>query len=74
MREVQTGSEAMMFIGQQAKVNGVDFMVAGFSTRNGVTFVLRHKNGMEMRMDATSCLACVTVDGKPMGVDDGIIR
>ncbi len=68
MRKVQTGREAMMFIGQQAKVNGVDFMVAGFSTRNEVTFIFRHKNGMEMRMPSERCLSCAKVDGKPLGV------
>lgn len=69
MREVRTGREAMMFVGQMAMVNKVDFMVAGFKVSGGVvTFIFRHKNGMEMRMPSDQCLSSATIDGKPMGV------
>lgn len=70
MRKVETGREAMMFVGQMARVNKVEFMVAGFSTRDGVTFIFKHRNGMEMRMDSESCLSCATINGNAMGVEE----
>lgn len=70
MRKVETGREAMVFVGHMARVNNVEFVVAGFTTRDGMTFIFRHRNGMEMRMDSEQCLSCVTVNGKPMGVEE----
>lgn len=70
MRKVENGREAMMFVGQIAKVNKVEFMVAGFKVHDGVvTFLFRHRNGIEMRMPSEQCLASVTIDGRPLGVE-----
>lgn len=70
MSVITSSIQAALFIGNEALIHGVNFTVAGFYVKNNtIVFVFRHDNGLELKMDAVSCLSNVTINDVPMGVE-----
>jgi NOL1/NOP2/fmu family ribosome biogenesis protein len=68
MRVIRTSTSAQMFLGMTARIDKSLFKIVGFKMDgNGIHFCFRHKNGVELQLDAKTCLEQVTVDGMPMG-------